>query len=48
LPPTPDAVGELDQMVYPAGQGVGAVRSVAPASVIIDTMMDQAHAILAG
>jgi enoyl-[acyl-carrier protein] reductase II len=48
LPPTRNAVGELDQMAYPAGQGVGAVRSVAPASVIIDTMMDQAHAILAG
>jgi nitronate monooxygenase len=46
LPPTPETGGDWDSMVYPAGQGVGAVRSVAPAAEIIRQMMGQAHEIL--
>jgi enoyl-[acyl-carrier protein] reductase II len=34
-------------MVYPAGQGVGAIRSIAPAAEIIEEMMSQAYTILA-
>jgi hypothetical protein len=34
-------------MVYPAGEGVGAVRSTAPAADIIRQMMNQAYDILA-
>jgi enoyl-[acyl-carrier protein] reductase II len=48
LPPTPPTMGEFDEMAYPAGEGVGAVRSVAPAAGIIDAMMSQAYEILAG
>jgi nitronate monooxygenase len=48
LPPTPEAVGELDLMAYPAGHGVANVRSVAPAARIIDAMMSGAYQILAG
>jgi len=34
-------------MVYPAGEGVGAVRTIAPAADIIQRMMNQAYEILA-
>jgi NAD(P)H-dependent flavin oxidoreductase YrpB (nitropropane dioxygenase family) len=47
LPPTPETEGDWEAMVYPAGQGVGAVRSIAPAAEIIEQMMRQAGAILA-
>ncbi|WAJ43239.1 nitronate monooxygenase [Mycobacterium sp. Aquia_216] len=43
LPPTPETSGDWESMVYPAGQGVGAVRRIAPAADIIGLMMDQAH-----
>jgi enoyl-[acyl-carrier protein] reductase II len=46
LPPTPETSGDWELMVYPAGQGVGEVRSTAPAAEIIRQMMSQAHDIL--
>jgi nitronate monooxygenase len=47
LPPTPETDGDWESMVYPAGGGVGAVRSIAPAAEIIQQMMSQAYDILA-
>jgi enoyl-[acyl-carrier protein] reductase II len=44
LPPTPETTGDWDAMAYPAGQGVGAVRAVAPAAAIIADMMAHARA----
>jgi len=46
LPPTPETSGDWELMVYPAGQGVGEVRSTAPAADIIRPMMSQAYDIL--
>jgi nitronate monooxygenase len=48
VPPTPETTGDWEAMVYPAGEGVGAVRSVASASDIITSMMDDAQRILNG
>jgi NAD(P)H-dependent flavin oxidoreductase YrpB (nitropropane dioxygenase family) len=42
LPPTPETSGDWESMVYPAGEGVGAVRSIEPAAEIIRRMMTQA------
>ena len=47
LPPTPETSGDWDSMVYPAGEGVGAVRRTAPAAEIMGQMMSQAYDILA-
>lgn len=44
LPPTPETSGDWESMVYPAGQGVGAVRRIAPAAEIVEQMMSQARA----
>ena len=46
LPPTPETSGDWESMVYPAGEGVGAVRRTAPAAEIIRQMMSQAYDIL--
>jgi nitronate monooxygenase len=46
LPPTPETSGDWESMVYPAGEGVGAVRSAAPAAEIIQQMMRQAYDVL--
>jgi NAD(P)H-dependent flavin oxidoreductase YrpB (nitropropane dioxygenase family) len=46
LPPTPETSGDWESMVYPAGQGVGKVRRIAPAADIIRQMMRQAYDIL--
>jgi enoyl-[acyl-carrier protein] reductase II len=46
LPPTPETSGDWESMVYPAGEGVGAVRSTAPAAEIIRQIMSQAYDIL--
>jgi nitronate monooxygenase len=46
LPPTPETSGDWESMAYPAGEGVGAVRSIAPAAEIIRQMMTQAYDIL--
>jgi nitronate monooxygenase len=46
LPPTPETSGDWDSMVYPAGEGVGAVRATAPAAEIVRQMMSQACDIL--
>jgi len=46
LPPTPETNGDWESMVYPAGEGVGAVRSTVPAAEIIRQMMSQAYDIL--
>ena len=46
LPPTPDTDGDWESMAYPAGEGVGAVQSTAPAAEIIGEMMGQAYDIL--
>jgi nitronate monooxygenase len=46
LPPTPETSGDWESMVYPAGEGVSAVRSTAPAAEIIEQMMSQAYDIL--
>ena len=47
LPPTPDTSGDWESMAYPAGEGVGSVRTTAPAAVIIREMMGQAYDLLA-
>ena len=47
LPPTPETSGDWESMAYPAGEGVGAVRTIAPAADIIQRMMNQAYEILA-
>ncbi|WP_301149331.1 NAD(P)H-dependent flavin oxidoreductase [Mycobacterium simiae] len=46
LPPTTDTEGDWEAMVYPAGQGVGSVRRIAPAAEIVEQMMSQAGAVL--
>ena len=46
LPPTPETNGDWELMVYPAGEGVGAVRSSAPAAEVVREMMSQAYDIL--
>ena len=46
LPPTPETSGDWESMVYPAGEGVGAVRRTAPAAEIVRQMMSQAYDIL--
>ena len=46
LPPTPETSGDWESMAYPAGEGVGAVRRIAPAAEIIAQMMSQTHDIL--
>ena len=46
LPPTPDTSGDWESMAYPAGEGVGLVRSTAPAAEIIREMMGQAYDLL--
>ncbi|MDT5135045.1 MAG: nitronate monooxygenase [Mycobacterium sp.] len=46
LPPTPETSGDWESMAYPAGAGVGAVRSTAPAAEIVRQMMSQAYDIL--
>ena len=46
LPPTPETSGDWESMAYPAGEGVGAVRRIAPAAEIIRKMMSQAYDIL--
>jgi NAD(P)H-dependent flavin oxidoreductase YrpB (nitropropane dioxygenase family) len=43
LPPTPETSGDWESMVYPAGQGVSAVQSIAPAAEIIGQMMSHAY-----
>ena len=43
LPPTPETGGDWESMAYPAGEGVGAVRRIAPAAEIIAQMMSQAY-----
>ena len=47
LPPTPETSGDWEMMVYPAGEGVGAVQRAAPAAEIVRQMMSQAYDILA-
>jgi nitronate monooxygenase len=47
LPPTPETSGDWESMAYPAGEGVGAVRTIAPAADIIRRMMNRAYEILA-
>lgn len=46
LPPTIDTDGDWEAMVYPAGQGVGSVRRIAPAAEIIEQMMSEACVVL--
>ena len=46
LPPMPETVGDWESMVYPAGEGVGAVRRTGPAAEIIGQMMGEAYDIL--
>ncbi|MBV9350220.1 MAG: hypothetical protein JOZ23_01600 [Mycobacterium sp.] len=46
LPPTPETSGDWESMVYPAGEGVGAVRCTARAAQIIHQMVSQAYEIL--
>lgn len=47
--PTPDTVGDLEEMGLPAGAGVAAVRDVRPAAQIVHAMMADArgHAVRA-
>jgi hypothetical protein len=46
IPPTPETSGDWDAMAYGAGEGVAAVRAVAPAAEIIAEMMADARAAL--
>jgi len=47
LPPTPETSGDWESMAYPAGEGVGAVQGVVPATEIVGQMMGDAYDILA-
>jgi nitronate monooxygenase len=46
IPPTPETSGDWDAMAYGAGEGVAAVRAVAPVAEIIGEMMADARAVL--
>ncbi len=46
LPPTPETTGDWEAMAYPAGQGVGMVHAIAPATDIVAEMMSEARALL--
>jgi nitronate monooxygenase len=46
--PTPDTSGEWEEMAFPAGQGADLIRDVRPAAEIVEEMMSEAGALLAG
>ncbi|WP_433557092.1 NAD(P)H-dependent flavin oxidoreductase [Pseudonocardia xinjiangensis] len=46
IPPTVDTTGEWEEMVFPAGAGVGLVRDVQPVEQIVTGMMSEAHRLL--
>jgi NAD(P)H-dependent flavin oxidoreductase YrpB (nitropropane dioxygenase family) len=47
--PTPDTVGDLDEMGLPAGaESVKAIRDVKPAAQIVSEMMSEAHYLIEG
>jgi NAD(P)H-dependent flavin oxidoreductase YrpB (nitropropane dioxygenase family) len=47
LPPNADAGGEIDAMSLFAGQGVGLVREVKPAGLIVQELVEEARQIIA-
>lgn len=44
--PTADTTGDLEEMAWLMGQGVGLVKDILPAAVIVDRMMTEAAAVL--
>jgi enoyl-[acyl-carrier protein] reductase II len=44
VPPTPDTSGDWEAMAYGAGEGVAAIRAIAPAAEIITEMMADTQA----
>ena len=44
--PTPDTDGQIDELPFLAGQGVGLVHEVAPVGAIIERMMTEAASAL--
>jgi enoyl-[acyl-carrier protein] reductase II len=44
--PTPDTVGDLEEMGLPAGDGVRVIREVLPAAEIVALMMTEARALI--
>jgi NAD(P)H-dependent flavin oxidoreductase YrpB (nitropropane dioxygenase family) len=44
LPPTPETVGDFEEMCLPAGEGAGNIQSIRPAAAIVAAMMSEAHA----
>jgi len=44
--PTPDTVGDFEEMGLPAGDGAALIPDIRPAAQIIATMMDPAQALL--
>jgi NAD(P)H-dependent flavin oxidoreductase YrpB (nitropropane dioxygenase family) len=48
LLPTPETKGDWEEMPFLAGQGVGLIKDVAPAQQVVERMMSEARAVLAG
>ena len=46
--PTPDTSGDWEEMAFPAGGGAGLIGDVKPAGQIVEEMMSEAGALLAG
>ena len=46
LPPTPDAIGDLEEMALIAGESVGLVKEIKPAGEIVHGMMEEARQII--
>jgi enoyl-[acyl-carrier protein] reductase II len=43
IPPTPDTEGDIAQMAFLSGQGVGFIKSIAPVRQILEEMMTEAE-----
>jgi len=46
LPPTPDAIGDIEEMALIAGESVGLVKEIKPAGEIVHGMMQEARQII--
>jgi NAD(P)H-dependent flavin oxidoreductase YrpB (nitropropane dioxygenase family) len=47
IPPTPESIGDWEEMAMPAGQSVGLIRAIMPAADIVEEMMADARTLLA-
>jgi enoyl-[acyl-carrier protein] reductase II len=47
FPPTPDTTGDIDEMPFLAGQGVGLIREIMSVGRIVEELMTEALVVLA-